>query len=204
MTVKTKAIAAAVLLAVACGVTAFGAAAQASGEVAVFLTGGQSNTEGRLGGDTLPGYLKTANEKALVSAHAPIDEKRLGVFLPYQPACGKEGQPGKWAYDAVLYYHLAQALDKEFYVIKTSFGGTSITPKAKNSPSSHPNAWIDGYGAGYHWSADGEFLAATVSAGRTFEKDGVVYDGQSMLMPWIEIIHAGLAAVLPSCKKADF
>lgn len=34
---------------------------------AVFLTGGQSNTDGRLNAETLPSYLQSANANALVS-----------------------------------------------------------------------------------------------------------------------------------------
>ena len=156
-------------------------------EVALFLTGGQSNTDGRVENRDLPDYLKV-NELARVCAQSPLDEAKLGTFAAFAPT-------GKWAYDAELYYLIGQALQTPFYVAKTSYGGTSINPKVSNSPSGHPNAWLPDYGAGYHWSTDPAFLAATVSAGRTFEKDGVVYDGQSMLKAWIENIDAAIDAI---------
>ena len=170
---------------------------------AVFLTGGQSNTDGRLYGSTLPDYLQSANSRALVSYHAPYSANRLGVFYPYYPTSETTGQPGRWAYDAVTYYYIAQALNEEFYVAKTSYGGTSIDPSISNSPSGHDNAWLSGYGAGYHWSADPTFLTATAMAGTTFEKDGTTYDGQSMLLAWIANIDATLDAITTAGDTPD-
>ena len=156
-------------------------------EVALFLTGGQSNTEGRVPVSELPEYLK-CNDLALASVHAPLAEENLGKFAAFAPT-------GRWAYDAEVYYRLRQALGESFYVAKTSFGGTSISPNVSNSPSKHANAWLPDYGSGYHWSVDATFLSATVSAGRTFEKDGTTYDGQSMMKAWIENIDAAIDAI---------
>ena len=156
-------------------------------EVALFLTGGQSNTEGRVPVSELPEYLK-CNDLALASVHAPLAEENLGKFAAFAPT-------GRWAYDAEVYYRLRQALGESFYVAKTSFGGTSISPNVSNSPSKHANAWLPDYGSGYHWSVDATFLSATVSAGRTFEKDGTTYDGQSMMEAWIENIDAAIDAI---------
>lgn len=153
-------------------------------EVALFLTGGQSNTEGRVPVSELPEYLK-CNERALASVHAPLAEENLGKFAAFAPT-------SRWAYDAEVYYRLGEALGESFYVAKTSFGGTSISPSVTNSPSKHANAWLPDYGNGYHWSVDAAFLSATVSAGRTFEKDGKTYDGQSMMEAWIENIDAAI------------
>ena len=170
------------------GITALAALSQAA-TVSVFLTGGQSNTEGRIENSQLPEYLQS-NEYALASVHGSVnDETTLGTFEAFAPT-------GKWAYDAEVYYRIGQALKSQFYVIKTSYGGTSVHPGVGNSPSSHLNAWLPGYGAGYHWSADPTFLAATVSAGRTFVQDETTYDGQSMLKAWIENIDAALDAII--------
>ena len=170
------------------GITALAALSQAA-TVPVFLTGGQSNTEGRIPNSQLPEYLQS-NEYALASVHGSVnDETTLGTFEAFAPT-------GKWAYDAEVYYRIGQALKAQFYVIKTSYGGTSVHPGVSNSPSGHSNEWLPGYGAGYHWSADPTFLAATVSAGRTFVKDDVTYDGQSMLKAWIENIDAALDAII--------
>lgn len=170
---------------------------------ALFLTGGQSNTDGRLYAATLPAYLQTANTNALVSYHAPYSKGRLGVFYPYFPTSEGEGQPGRWAYDAVTYYYIGQALNETFYVAKTSYGGTSIHPGVDNSPSSPSNAWLSGYGAGYHWSADPTFLAATAMAGTTFVRDEVTYDGQSMLLSWIANIDAAIDAIVANGDTPD-
>ena len=140
---------------------------------ALFLTGGQSNTDGRLEAASLPSYLQSANSYCLASCHWPYTEGRLGVFYPYYPTSGTTGQYSKWAYDAVTYYYIAQALGETFYVAKTSCGGTSINPNVSNSPSGHTNAWLPQYGAGYHWSADPTFLSATTIAGTTFEEGGL-------------------------------
>lgn len=156
-------------------------------EVALFLTGGQSNTEGRVPVSELPEYLER-NDLAFASVHAPLTEENLGKFAAFAPT-------GKWAYDAEVYYRLGRALGETFYVAKTSFGGTSISPNVNNSPSSHANAWLPDYGSGYHWSVDATFLSATVSAGRTFENDGTTYDGQSMMKSWIENIDAAIDAI---------
>ncbi|MBP5791932.1 MAG: hypothetical protein J6W80_06735, partial [Kiritimatiellae bacterium] len=164
--------------------------------VPVFLTGGQSNTEGRIPNSDLPAYLAN-NELALVSNHSTVsDSTELGTFSAWAPS-------DKWAYDTEVYYQLAQALGTEFYVVKTSYGGTSVNPSVNNSPSSHDNAWLPGYGAGYHWSADADFLAATVSAGRTFVTNDVTYDGQSMLKAWIENIDAALDALIADNKTPE-
>lgn len=169
----------------------------------LFLTGGQSNTDGRLYAATLPSYLQSANANALVSYHAPYSEGRLGVFSPYFPTSDGTGQPGRWAYDAVTYYYIGQALNETFYVAKTSYGGTSIAPSVNNSPSGHDNAWLGGYGAGYHWSADPTFLAATAKAGTTFVNDDVTYDGQSMLLSWIANIDAAIDAIEAQGDQVD-
>ena len=70
----------------------------------LFLTGGQSNTDGRLYAATLPSYLQSANANALVSYQAPYSEGRLGVFYPYFPTSDGTGQPDRWAYDFVDVY----------------------------------------------------------------------------------------------------
>ena len=163
---------------------------------ALFLTGGQSNTDGRLAASTLPSYLQSANNYCLACNQWPYEEERLGVFYPYYPTSGTTGQYGKWAYDAVTYYYIGQALQETFYVAKTSYGGTSIHPGVSNSGSTVNSApFIDGYGSGYHWSADPTFLAATDIAGTNFVKDETTYTGQSMLLAWIANIDAAIDAI---------
>jgi len=162
---------------------------------ALFLTGGQSNTDGRLYAETLPSYLQSANSYCLASCHAAYSADRLGKFYAYHPTSGGTGQPSRWAYDAVTYYYIGQALGETFYVAKTSYGGTSIDPSISNSPSGHDNAWLPQYGGGYHWSADPTFLSATTIAGTTFEQGGTTYDGQSMLLAWMANVDAAIDAI---------
>ena len=163
---------------------------------ALFLTGGQSNTDGRLYSTTLPAYLQSANANCLVSYHAAYSESRLGKFYAYFPTSDGTGQPGRWAYDAVTYYYIGQALQETFYVAKTSYGGTSIHPGVSNSGGTVNSApFIDGYGSGYHWSADPTFLAATAIAGTNFVKNETTYTGQSMLLAWIANIDAAIDAI---------
>ena len=49
-----------------------------------------------------------------------------GEFETFWPRMVHQARPGRWAYDAVTYYWLEQALQKDFYVIKWSLGGTAI------------------------------------------------------------------------------
>ncbi|MBR4898471.1 MAG: hypothetical protein IKZ48_06775 [Prevotella sp.] len=175
-----------------------------AGTKALFLTGGQSNTDGRLYATTLPAYLQSANTNCLVSYHAAYSESRLGKFYAYYPTSEGIGQPGRWAYDAVAYYYIAQALQETFYVAKTSYGGTSIHPGVSNSGGTVNGApFIDGYGSGYHWSADPTFLAATAIAGTNFVKNETTYTGQSMLLAWIANIDAAIDAITAQGDTPD-
>lgn len=171
---------------------------------ALFLTGGQSNTDGRISAETLPAYLQTANNYCMASCHAPYTADRLGKFYAYYPTSGTTGQPARWAYDAVTYYYIGQALQETFYVAKTSYGGTSIHPGVNNSGGTVNGApFIDGYGSGYHWSADPTFLAATAIAGTNFVKDETTYTGQSMLLAWIANIDAAIDAIKAQGDDVD-
>ena len=171
---------------------------------ALFLTGGQSNTDGRLAASTLPSYLQSANNYCLACNQWPYEEARLGKFYAYYPTSGTTGQYSKWAYDAVTYYYIGQALGETFYVAKTSYGGTSIDPSVKNSGGTVNGApFIDGYGSGYHWSADPTFLAATDIAGKNFVKNETTYTGQSMLLAWIANIDAAIDAIKAAGDTPD-
>lgn len=178
--------------------------------VPVILTAGQSNTDGRLdgvsAGEQLPSYLQTANQYAQVSYHQPYSADQLGKFVSYFPTSNATGQPKCWAYDAVTYYYIGQALKSPFYVAKTTYGGTSIDPTVTCSPSS--NAWagincLPQYGSGFHWSADADFLAATDIAGKDFTVSGTTYTGQSLLKAWIANIDATIDALAAKGQKTD-
>ncbi|MBR6320853.1 MAG: hypothetical protein IKR50_10530 [Prevotella sp.] len=172
-------------------------------EKVLILTGGQSNTDGRLYAETLPAYLQSANTNCLASVHQPYTESRLGQFVAYYPTSGTSGQPARWAYDAVTYYYIGQALNEPFYVAKTSYGGTSIDPSVNNSPSTPTYPFLSAYGNGYHWSADADFLAATDIAGKAFTADGTTYEGQSLLKAWIANIDAAIDAITAAGDTPD-
>ena len=79
-----------------------------------------------------------------------------------------KARPGRWAYDAVTYYWLEQALQKEFYVIKWSLGGTAIDTGCSST-------------SGKYWSADPKWLAANHSTAT---------GGKSLLLSFTENISA--------------
>lgn len=124
--------------------------------VTVIITAGQSNTAGRCVNDSLPAYIKALNggyrycqcSYTNGSTHMADDE---GLFRPFWPECERSGK-GAWrfAYDAIVYYLMEQALQKPFYVIKHAEGGTSIDLACKSTNN-------------HHWSADKAFLDSTQS-----------------------------------------
>ena len=79
-----------------------------------------------------------------------------------------QARPGRWAYDAVTYYWLEQALQKDFYVIKWSLGGTAIDTGCSST-------------SGKYWSADPKWLAANYSTAT---------GGKSLLLSFTENISA--------------
>ena len=179
--------------------------AQADRKILI-ITGGQSNTDGRLDADVMPEYLQAPNELCMVSYHSPYDGERMGKFYAFYPTSGTVGQPKRWAYDDVVYYHLSKALKRTYYVAKTTYGGTSVSPEVVCSPSNHAvadAAWAPGYGSGYHWSADADFLAATDIAGVPFTRGNSVYEGQSLLKAWIANIDAAIDALQADGSKVD-
>ena len=171
--------------------------------IPVFLVGGQSNTDGRLDNSAadqlLPSYVASGVEGAHVSVHATYNENWTTNFLDWAPCTGGSGQASKWAYDTPLYYYLVQQFG-DIYVAKSSYGGTSINPAVANSGS---GTGLPQYGAGYHWSANATFLAATEMAGKTFVQDDVTYTGQSLLKGWIENIDGVIDAIAAEGNIAD-
>ena len=73
-----------------------------------------------------------------------------GQFTQFwcRPSLKNEEQ---WAFDAVTYYYIEQALQKDFYVIKESIGGSAVD-LARSSYN------------GLYWSADSLWLSNNTSA----------------------------------------
>lgn len=142
--------------------------------VRVFISAGQSNTDGRVNNKLLPGYIKELasdiiNFKEGAYKFCKISQNRNdGCFVPYFPK-GRISE-GYWTYDAVTYYLLEQSLQEDFYVVKYAVGGTSIQ---------YPNDTA----RGRYWSANPELLGKTAS----FEKKG-----NSLLLSFIDAIDAAI------------
>ena len=124
--------------------------------VTVIITAGQSNTAGRCYNDSLPGYIKALGGKYQYCQWSYTNGRtrkadKEGEFRPFWPEMEGRGA-GAWrfAYDAIVYYHVERALQKPFYVIKQAEGGTSIDPACKSTNN-------------HHWSADVAFLDSTTS-----------------------------------------
>lgn len=131
-------------------------AAWAGKPVTVIITAGQSNTAGRCVNDSLPEYIKALNgaykycQWSYTNGRTHLVEDE-GQFRPFWPECESKGRlAGKFAYDAITYYLVEQALQKPFYVIKHAEGGTSIDPACRSTNN-------------HHWSADEAFLDSTQS-----------------------------------------
>lgn len=192
----------------------------------LYLTAGQSNTDGRVTASELPDYLTAPIQKCRISYHSPYDPELAGDFRTFHAASGTKGNAKRWAYDAVVYYNLAETLDKPFYVVKCSYGGTSIDPAVSCSGRAVARTEDDGtkrtvpfygsyaadgtytqtYGSGFHWSADPQFLADTGIAGTIYEKDGRRFTGQSLLKAWAAAVDAAIDSLKANgddvCVKA--
>ena len=150
--------------------------------VHVFITAGQSNTDGRVKNTLLPACIKALTtdstfEKGSYRFCKISQNRNDGQFVNYWP----KGRitDGMWTYDAVVYYKLEQLLQEDFYVVKYAVGGTSIQ---------FPNDTAKGR----YWSANPDFLKRTMS----YEKKG-----HSLLLSFTESIDAAIDQTLS--KLAD-
>ena len=125
-------------------------------KVTVIITAGQSNTAGRCYNDSLPEYIKALGGQYKYCQWSYTNGRtrkadKEGVFRPFWPEMeGRNKGAFRFAYDAITYYLMEQALQEPFYVIKHAEGGTSIDPACKSSGN-------------HHWSADEAFLDSTTS-----------------------------------------
>lgn len=130
------------------GMLATGAAGRK--KVAVVLTAGQSNADGRVPLDQFPSNI--CYRYCQWSYGSGDFETATGRFVPYAPRVAKPKIEASWGFDAVLYHLLEQQWQSPFYVIKHTDGGTAIDPQCKSSTH------------GLFWSADTAFLNHTMSA----------------------------------------
>lgn len=97
------------------------------------IAAGKSNIDGRCFYDEMPTYIKGAMPMA--NTHYV----KNSIEEPFAPINIQE----KWAFDLVIYYHIAKTVNKELYVIKWTQGGTSIDALGNSDA---------------HWTADYENL----------------------------------------------
>ena len=158
----------------------------ADGPVTVIITAGQSNTAGRCMNDQLPDYIKALDgaykycQWSYTNGNTRRQEAE-GVFRPFWPEMESKNKPGRFAYDAIVYYRVEQALQQPFYVIKHAEGGTAIDPACKSSKN-------------HHWSADEAFLDSTTS---------VNHGGLSLLKALEDNIDKSLDALKAQGKQPD-
>ena len=117
----------------------------------VILTAGQSNTDGRVSNEELPDYIKRDGYKYCQWSFGSGVHSGNGQFEPFHPKIYNQNKPCRWAYDAVVYYLLEQQLQRPFYVIKESLGGTAIDTLCRSNSN-------------MHWSADPTYLSRTTAS----------------------------------------
>lgn len=151
--------------------------------VRVFITAGQSNTDGRVNNKNLPDYIKakatdTVEYKSGQYRFCKIVQNKMdGQFVPYWP----KGRitDGLWTYDAIAYHWIEEAIQEDFYVVKYAVGGTSIQ---------FPNDSAKGR----FWSAEPKWIANTAS----YEKKG-----NSLLLSFTDAIDEAIDQTLSKIER---
>lgn len=134
----------------------------------VYIVAGQSNTDGRVGNELLPEYIQTNKYHHCYWSYGSGAHSGEGKFELFWPRIYNSNKPGRWAYDAVLYYWLEQSLKRDFYVIKESLGGTAIDTRTGSTNK-------------MYWSASPEYLASTAASDK---------GGKSLLKAFVDNIGA--------------
>ncbi|WP_290448087.1 sialate O-acetylesterase [uncultured Muribaculum sp.] len=151
-----------------------GVAVSAGKVTPVIITAGQSNTDGRVPDSMLPDYIKRDGFGGCMWSYGSGELSGNGSFEQFYPKVARRGGEALWGYDAVVYYRIAKAINREFYVIKESLGGTAVDPRCGSTQ-------------GMYWSATPEFLAANTAADR---------GGKSLLKAFTNNIGACIDSVL--------
>lgn len=141
-----------------------------NGPATVIITAGQSNTDGRVLNRDLPDYIQQNKYKYCKWCYGSAGQEITGQFETFWPRMVHPSRPGRWAYDAVTYYYLEQALQEDFYVVKWSLGGTAIDTTATSTSRKY-------------WSADPKWLSKNHSTAT---------GGRSLLLSFTENIGASI------------
>lgn len=88
----------------------------------VILTAGQSNTDGRVMNTELPAEIQQQKYKYCQWSFGSSRLSGEGKFETFWPRINNKNKPGRWAYDAIVYWNVEKKLKKNFYVIKESSG----------------------------------------------------------------------------------
>lgn len=136
----------------------------------VIITAGQSNTDGRVLNNELPDYIQQNKYTYCKWCYGSAGQEITGEFETFWPRMVHPSRPGRWGYDAIVYYHLEQVLQEDFYVVKWSLGGTAIDTTATSTSRKY-------------WSADAEWLSNNHSTAT---------GGRSLLLSFTENIGAGI------------
>ncbi len=140
----------------------------------VILTAGQSNTDGRVLNNQLPDYIQQNKYTHCKWSYGSAGKMVTKGFETFFPRMVHPQRPGRWAYDAVTYYWLEQALQRDFYVVKWSLGGTAIDTGCSST-------------SGKYWTANPEWLAQNRST---------LTGGKSLLLSFTENISASIDSTL--------
>ena len=146
--------------------------------VPVYIVAGQSNTDGRVFTSELPDYIVRDGYRHCHWSYGSAMQSGNGEFELFSPRVIDIKPSGRWAYDAVVYYLLEQSLQRDFYVVKESLGGTAIDTRC-------------GSRRDMYWSADSAFLATTAAADK---------GGKSLLKAFTENIGARIDKQLAGMK----
>lgn len=145
----------------------------------VIITAGQSNTDGRVMNDDLPDYIKLNKYTYCHWCYGSGGQAIVEPFETFWPRMAHATRPERWAYDAVTYYYLEQALREDFYVVKWSLGGTAIDTTATSTSRKY-------------WSADTEWLSKNHSTAT---------GGRSLLLSFTESIGASIDKYLSKLSQ---
>lgn len=150
----------------------------------VFLTGGQSNADGRPAISTMPKYIQDyvnrGGSRFCYWSYANGTDAAWKMFggkmVPYMPYTDNNST-SRCGFDGIVYHLLEEKLQQRFYVIKESRGGTAIDPRC----TSTGNLW---------WYAD-----------PTWMKTASPRSGHSLAMEFTENIGLCIDNVLSQLEE---
>lgn len=148
--------------------------------IPVFITAGQSNTDGRVKNELLPDYIKNNKYQHTYWCYNNGQYTEHGEFRLFWPHIDRK-EADRWAYDAVTYYYLDRSMGRDYYVIKESRGGTAISLACPSDNN-------------MYWSASPAFLSSNAATDK---------GGKSLLKALCENIDLAIDKTLSKKGKYD-